>query len=227
MGCGTAESCKGLRAAACPRSAPAGSGPVISLAMLFAAAASPQELDWLDKSLIGVHVAAMGLYVVGGLWIKIPIARAQKAIPPGQAAIVGQRVGFDFTLVSWFAFIAVGITGYWLLGRAGDIDLTSPYTFFIDHGILDGSYGWALFIMVLLWVLLVISGLIMTVVLRPLLGDRLDPTETTDALDPFQRRLTSAIFWIDALAWTNLVLAGGAFTAGLVIGLEHTVLRVT
>lgn len=195
--------------------------------MLLTAVASPQELDWLDKSLIGVHVAAMALYVVGGLWIKFPIARAQKAIPPAQSALVGQRIGFDFTLVSWFAFVTVGVTGYWLLGRAGDIDLSSPYTFFIDHGILDGSYGWALLLMVLFWVLLVISGLIMTVFLRPLLGDKLDPTQTADALEPFQSRLTSAVFWIEVLAWTNLVLAGGAFTAGLVIGLEHTVLRVT
>jgi hypothetical protein len=200
---------------------------VSGLALVLAAVTSPQELDWLDKALIGIHVAAMGIYVVGGLWIKIPIARAQKAIPPAQSALVGQRVGFDFTLVSWFAFIAVGVTGYWLLGRAGDIDLASPHTFFIDRGILDGSYGWALFFMALFWVLLVISGLIMTVVLRPLLADRLDPTETADVLEPFQRRLTSAVLWIDILAWTNLVLAGGSFTAGLVIGLEHTVLRVT
>ena len=197
------------------------------LELLLAAATSPQELDWLDKSLIGAHVAAMGVYVVGGLSIKIPMARAQKAIPPAQSALVGQRVGFDFTLVSWFAFITVGVTGYWLLGRAGDFDLASPYTFFIDHGILDGAYGWALFFMVLFWVLLVISGLIMTITFRPLLGGKLDPTEPADALEPFQRRLTSAVFWIDVLAWANLVLAGGSFTAGLIIGLEHTVLRVT
>ncbi len=197
------------------------------LELVLAAVAGQQELDWLDKALIGIHVAAMGVYVVAGLWIKIPIARAQKAIPPAQSALVGQRVGFDFTLVSWFAFITVGVTGYWLLARAGDVDLASPYTFFIDRGILDGNYGWALFFMVLFWVLLVISGLIMTVVLRPLLSDKLDPTQSTDALEPFQERLTSAVFWIDVLAWTNLALAGGSFTAGLVIGLEHTVLRVS
>lgn len=199
----------------------------MTVLMAFAeVAAGQQQLDWLDKVLIGIHVAAMGLYVTGGLWIKVPVARAQKAIPPAQAAVVGQRVGFDFTLVSWFAFITVGVTGYWLLGRAGDIDLASPYTFFIDHGILDVRYGWALFFMVLFWVVLVISGLIMTVLLRPLLASKLEPTRTSDALEPFQRRLTSAVFWIDALAWANLALAGGSFVAGLIIGLDHTVLRV-
>jgi hypothetical protein len=194
--------------------------------VLLAAAAGQQELDWLDKVLIGVHAAVMGLYVVGGLWIKVPAARAQKAIPPAQAALIGQRTGYDFTLLSWFAFITVGVTGYWLLGRAGDIDLTSPYTFFIDHALLNSRYGWALFFMVLFWVLLVISGLIMTIALRPALSGKLEPTQPADALEAFQQRLTSAVFWIDVLAWTNLALAGGSFTAGLIIGLEHTVLRV-
>lgn len=193
---------------------------------LFAVASAGQELAWLDKMLIGIHVAAMSIYVVGGLWIKVPVARAQKAIPPAQSAVVGARVGFDFTLVSWVAFIAVGVSGYWLLGRAGDIDLASPYTFFIDHGILDGRYGWSLFFMVLFWVLLVINGLVMTVLLRPRLAGKLDPNQLAQALEPFQQRLTSAVFWIDVLAWANLVLAGGSFVAGAVIGFDHTVFRV-
>lgn len=193
--------------------------------LLVAAAAGAQELDWLDKALIGLHVAVMGVYVVGGLWIKVPAARAQKAIPPAQAAVIGQRTGYDFTLVSWVAFIVVGVTGYWLLGRAGDIDLLSPYTFFIDHGLLDGRYGWALFAMVLFWVALVVCGLIMTVYLRPALSGKLEPTLPVDALEPFQTRLTSAVFWIDALAWANLAFAGMSFAAGTIIGFDHTVLR--
>lgn len=193
--------------------------------LLATAAATGETLGNFDKILIGVHVAVMALYVVGGLWIKIPVHRVQKAIPPAQAALVGQKMGLDFTIVSWFAFIVVGGTGYWLLGRAGDFDLASPHTFFIDTDLLDGRYGWALFIMVLCWVLVVINGVVMTVYLRPRMGRRLEPTETSAVLEPFIEQLRSAVFWIDVLAWVNLVLAGGSFAAGMVIGLEHTVLR--
>ncbi len=193
---------------------------------IFAAAAEAQTLDNLDKILIGLHVAVMGLYTIGGLWIKIPVHRAQKGIPPAQAALVGQRMGLDFTVISWFAFIVVGVTGYALLGRAGDLDLTSPYTFFIDHALMDSRYGWALFFMILFWVVLVINGLIMTLYFRPHLSGKLEPANTTADLEPFQSRLTSAVFWIDVLAWANLVLAGGSFAAGMIIGLDHTVMRV-
>ncbi len=193
---------------------------------MLTAAADARTLDSLDKALIGIHVAVMGLYTIGGLWIKIPVHRAQKGIPPAQSALVGQRIGFDFTVVSWFAFVVVGATGYALLGRAGDLDLATPYTFFIDHSLMDTRYGWALFFMVLFWVVLVVNGLIMTLYFRPHLSGRLEPANTTADLEPFQARLTSAVFWIDFLAWANLVLAGGSFVAGMLIGLDHTVMRV-
>jgi hypothetical protein len=193
---------------------------------LLAQATNGLELDNFDKLLIGLHVGVMALYFIGGLWIKIPMARAQRSIPPAQSAIVGERVGFDFTVLSWFAFIVVGISGYWLLARAGDADLASPYTLFVAHDLFEAAYGWEVFLMILFWVGLVINGLIMTFLLRPKLAGKLDPTESAVSLEPFQNRLTTAVFWIDVLAWANLVLAAGSFGAGLLIGLDHTVLRV-
>lgn len=189
------------------------------------AAATRAELDKFDKVLVAAHVGSMGFYVVGGFWIKASLARAQRAIPPAQAAIVGRIVGFDFTLVSWLAFVGAGLTGYVLLGRGGISDPASPHTLFINGSLLDSGYGWKLLIMVALWVALVISGAVMTLVFRPMLERRLDPGDPPGEMDRLQRRMNLAIRGIDVLAWVNLALATGAFMAGYALSFDRTILR--
>lgn len=190
-----------------------------------AAATSSAELDNLDKVLVVAHIGAMGLYVVGGLWIKTSLARAQRAIPPAQAAIVGAQVGFDFTVISWAAFVAVAATGYLLLGKDGLADPASPYTLFVNRDLLDSGYGWKLLVMIAFWLILVINGLVMTVLLRPRLVRKLDPSDPPEAMDRLQRDLAFAVKGIDVLAWMNLLLAIGAFLAGFAISFDRTILR--
>lgn len=183
------------------------------------------ELDNLDKVLVVGHIGVMGLYVVGGLWIKTSLARAQRAIPPAQSAIVGAQVGFDFTVLSWFAFLAVAVTGFVLLGRDGLADPSSPYTLFVSHDLLDRAYGWKLLVMIALWLGLVINGLLMTVWLRPLLTRKLDPDDPPGRMERLQQDLALAVRGIDVLAWTNLAFAIGAFLAGFAISFDRTILR--
>jgi hypothetical protein len=189
------------------------------------AAAARAELDNFDKVLVAAHVGSMGFYVVGAFWIKASLARAQRAIPPGQAAIVGRIVGFDFTIVSWLAFAGVGLTGYVLLGRGGIADPASPHTLFISGSLLDSGYGWKLLIMVALWAALVVSGAVMTFVFRRMLERRLDPADPPAEMDRLQRRMNLAIRGIDVLAWLNLALAIGAFMAGYALSFDRTILR--
>lgn len=192
---------------------------------LLAAATGAGELDNVDKVLVVAHIGAMGLYVVGGLWIKTSLARAQRAIPPAQAAIVGSQIGFDFTVISWLAFVVVGVSGYVLLGKGGLADPASPYTLFVSRDLLDSGYGWKLLMMILFWLILVINGLVMTLWLRPRLTRKLDPDEPPEAMDRLQQDLTFAVKGIDVLAWANLVLAIGAFVAGFAISFDRTILR--
>ena len=189
------------------------------------AVAARAELDNFDKMLVAAHVGTMGFYVVGGFWIKASLARAQRAIPPAQAAIVGRLVGFDFTIVSWLAFVGVGLTGYILLGRGGLADPASPHTLFISGDVLDSGYGWKLLIMVALWAALVVSGVVLTFVFRPMLEQRLDPADPPEAMDRLQREMGIAVRGIDVLAWLNLGLAVGAFVAGYALSFDHTILR--
>ncbi len=187
--------------------------------------AAAEALDNLSKLLVVAHIGAMGLYVVGGLWIKLSLTRAQQAIPPAQAAIVGQRIGFDFTIVSWATFIAVGATGYWLLGKDGLADPASPHTLFVSGDLLDSGYGWKLLLMIAFWYGLVINGLFLTFFFRPRLTRKLDPTDPPEALERLQRAMAFAVRGIDILAWVNLLLAIGAFLAGFAISFDRTILR--
>lgn len=197
----------------------------LSHVVCLAAAAAYGELDRFDKMLVAAHVGSMGFYVVGGFWIKASLARAQRAIPPAQAAVVGRLVGFDFTIVSWLAFIGVGLTGYILLGRGGMADPASPHTLFISGDLLDSGYGWKLLIMVALWAALVVSGVVLTFVFRPMLERRLDPADPPEAMERLQRRMGFAVRGIDVLAWMNLVLAVGAFVAGYALSFDRTIPR--
>ncbi len=193
---------------------------------LLAAAVTRQPLDNLDKVLVAAHVGALGVYVVTAAWIKLSLLRAQRVIPPAQAAIVGQRVGTDFTVVSWAAFAVTGASGYWLLGRAGLADPASPQTLFVNAHLLDSAYGWKILIMIALWYLLVISSIFLTFVFRPRLTRRLAPTDPPASLERLQQEQASAVRWIDILAWFNLVVALGAFLAGFAISFDETVLRI-
>ncbi len=183
------------------------------------------ELDNFDKLLVVVHVGSMGLYTVGALWIKTSLARAQKAVPPAQAAIIGRIVGFDFTILSWVAFVGVGVSGYILLARGDLADPVAFYTLFLDPDLLDSAYGWKLLVMMVLWALLVVSGAIMTFVFRPMLESKLKPSDPPEALEKKQRQLALSVKAIDHMAWLNLALAIGAFLAGYALSFDRTILR--
>ena len=57
---------------------------------------------------------------------------------------MGSRVGTDFTLISWFALVTWGASGYWLLQRGDWDDFRSPHTLFIRRDLLDSGFGWML-----------------------------------------------------------------------------------
>jgi uncharacterized membrane protein len=168
----------------------------------------------LDTFLRMAHVAAVVVYLGGGLFLHVSVRRALHAVPPAQGAILGARIGTHFTVLSWAALVVWGATGYTLLVRAGMADPSSPLTLFVHPAIARTSLGVALLVMIGSWYLLVISAAVITFVLRPRLARRLAPSAGQEQVDTATRQLTSAARWIDVLAIVNLVLAGAAFVAG-------------
>jgi len=168
----------------------------------------------LDLSLRVLHVVAVVAYVGGGLLLHGPLRRALRLIPPGQASIVGSRVGGDFTYLSWMSVALLGSTGYWMALRYGWGDVSSPLTLLINPRVLQTSRGVAMLVMVSAWYLILIGAAIITLVLRPRLGLRVTPDATVEAADRAVVTISRAARWIDVLALANLGLATLGMLAG-------------
>ena len=168
----------------------------------------------LDLSLRWLHVVAVVIYVGGGVLLHGPLRRALRLIPPGQASIVGSRVGGDFTTLSWVSLALLGSTGYWMALRYGWGDVSAPLTLLINPRVLHTSRGAAMLVMASAWYLIVISACVITFVLRPRLALRLTPDATADAAKRAVATISRAARWVDVLALANFGLATVALLAG-------------
>lgn len=168
----------------------------------------------LDELLRVAHTGAVALYVGGAIIVTLALRRALEAIPPAQAGIVGNRVGTDFTIISWVALLTWGASGYWLLVRGDWDDFRSPQTLFIKPDLLDSGFGWMLVLMVASWFGMVINGLLITFWLRPRLTRKLGPNEPPERFERVQKEMAFAGRAVEILAIMNLLLAIAATLAG-------------
>jgi uncharacterized membrane protein len=168
----------------------------------------------LDLSLHALHLVAVAIYAGGGFMLHGPLRRALRMIPPGQASIVGSRVGRDFTYLSWMSLALLGLTGYWMAFRYGWGDVSAPFTLWINPLVLQTSKGVAMLVMASAWYLVVISASIIMFVLRPQLGLRVTPDATVEAANRAVATISRADRWLDILALANFGLATVALLAG-------------
>lgn len=172
----------------------------------------------LNIGLLTVHVLAVIVYLGGGLLFHGPFRRALKLVPPGQASILGTRVGADFTVMSWGSLAVWGISGYWMLFRFGYGDLSAPLTLLVAPGALATSRGVGLLVMIAVWYLLALSFVIITFVLRPRLLTKVPTGADAAVTELATMRVTNAARWIDLLALANLFLAAIGFLSGALLG---------
>jgi len=160
----------------------------------------------LNVTLRTLHVAAVVVYLGGGILFHGSLRRALKLIPPGQASIIGSKVGSDFTYLSWLSLVAWGVTGYWMLFRFGWGDASAPLTLFIKTSVLDTSRGAWLLVMLMTWYLIMVNASIITFVLRPRLAQRVLAGASADDANEVVETIGDAARRIDGLALANLVL---------------------
>ena len=168
----------------------------------------------LDELLRIVHTGAVALYVGGAFIVTLSLRRAQQAIPPAQAAIIGRSVGTHFMFISWLSIALWGGSGYWLLARGDWDDFLSPQTLFIERDLLDSGFGWMLLLMVAVWFGMLINGVLMTFVFRPRLSRRLAPSDPPESVERLRADMAVAVRAIDVLALVNLSMAIAATLAG-------------
>jgi len=168
----------------------------------------------LDVSLHALHIVAAAIYMGGSLILHGPLRRALRMIPPGQASIIGARVGEDFTYLSWMNLVLLGFTGYWMAARYGWGDAAAPFTLWLNPIVLQTLQGVALLVMVFAWFLIVVSASIITFWLRPQLRLRVTPSATVENSNRAVATISRAARWIDVLALTNFALSTIALLMG-------------
>ncbi len=122
---------------------------------------------WFGVIATYLHLIAMATYVGGSLIMEFVVGHAQKSIPPAQAQVMGEKTADRFLLLAWSAL------GLLLVSGIMQAYAKSVEPMLVGDGIFDSGYGWSLFLMIALWVVLVVNGSVMTFVLRPRLKGKM------------------------------------------------------
>jgi uncharacterized membrane protein len=170
----------------------------------------------LDEALLALHVLAVVIYLGGGILFHGPLRRALKLIPPGQASIIGAKIGNDFTYLSWLSLALWGVTGYWMLFRFGWADGSSPLTLFVNPTFLNTRAGLSMLIMLITWYLIVINASLISFTYRPKLALRVDAGAGAEDAERVAEVIGKAADRIDVLALANLVLTFIGLLSGAV-----------
>ncbi|MDH5736987.1 MAG: hypothetical protein OEZ23_01690 [Gammaproteobacteria bacterium] len=160
--------------------------------------------EWLVLLIAFVHDLSVAVYVGGAVAMEFILAPAQSAIPPAQAQIMGEKTSDRFLLLVWISLILIFITGVLRLYAKGFI---GGETFF--HPLLgwDYSYGRSLIMLFGIWVILVINGLLITFLFRPVLQGKLSTTTDQTQATRNRNAKMQAAEWIQNLSRADLVLA--------------------
>ncbi len=174
-----------------------------------------------------LHLIGMATYVGGSLIMEFVVGPAQKAIPPAQAQVMGQKTADKFLIFVWSSLGLLLVSGIMQAYYKGTEDLVLQ-----GKRAFDSSYGWTQFLMTALWFVLVINGAIMTFVLRPKLAGKMKAQVGAQQVQAKQQEMIKAaryITWITRidlgialflpLLGAGLLKGGGIFTGIALTGL--------
>jgi len=168
-------------------------------------------MEWLMLLTAFLHDIAVATYFGGAVAMEFILAPAQKAIPPAQAQVMGEKTSERFLLMVWVSLFLIFVTGIMRLYFKGLIGFDPV---FIPPLTLDYGYGWTVFLLFLVWLVLVINGALITFVFRPRLTGKMaagvSQTQAASARDSMMQAAT----WIERLTRIDLGLAVLAILLG-------------
>ncbi len=150
----------------------------------------------------GAHLLAAGVFVGSNVLLERVVKRLD-AVPPREAARLGELLGTDVVYINFTALIVLGATGIYLLK-----DMT--FGAFAQPAFYISGYGFARSLMIILWLTVIISSSVMTFYLRPRMLPKLPYDVTRDALKQIGERAMAANAWTTRLGRYNL--AAGALS---------------
>lgn len=160
-----------------------------------------------------LHDIAIAVYIGGAVAMEYVLNPAQRAIPPAQAQVMGQKTADRFLWLVWGSLGLILVTGALRLERAQMLDWEWP--FFSGLLTLSQPYGRTVLVMFLIWCILVINGLIITFVLRPRLAGKLSARTTASGVAAAQGSKMQAATWVERLTRFDIVAAVAAALLGV------------
>ena len=160
-----------------------------------------------------IHDIAIAVYIGGAVAMEYVLNPAQRAIPPAQAQVMGQKTADRFLWLVWGSLGLILLTGTLRLERLQMLDWEWP--FFSDAMTLSGSYGRTVLAMFIIWCILAINGLIITFVLRPRLAGKLSARTTASGVAAAQGSKIQAATWVERLTRFDIVAALTAALLGV------------
>ena len=165
-----------------------------------------------------LHAIGVATYLGGSIVMELVLGTAQKAIPPAQAQVMGEKTGDRFLVLAWSALGLIGASGVLRLFTQKSESLL------VGDNLFSSTYGRTLFTMELLWLALVANGLVITFVLRPRLKAKMGAAVSAAQVETQRAQLISAATWITRLTRVDLGIAlvvallGASLKFGGIIG---------
>ncbi len=163
--------------------------------------------------LMFLHIASIAAYAGGAFVMEFVITPAQKAIPPAQAQVVGEKTSGRYLLVAWIALGMIFVTCVARLALSHQLAFTPP--FFRDRLNLGDPYGRTTLALFLVWLVLVANGSILTFKVRPKLAQKFDPGAGAQRVAATQKEQEKWAAWASRLVRIDLVLAVVAIVLGV------------
>lgn len=160
-----------------------------------------------------LHIASIAAYAGGAFVMEFVLTPAQKAVPPAQSRIVGEKTSGRYLVVAWTALGMLFITCVARLMLTHLLSLTPP--FFRDRLTLGDSYGRTTLALFVVWLVLVSNGLILTFKIRPKLVQKFDPGAGAQTVAATQKDQEKWAAWASRIVRIDLGLAVVAIVLGV------------
>ncbi len=153
---------------------------------------------WMMLTAAYLHAVGVATYLGGAIIMEFVLGPAQKAIPPAQAQVMGQKAADRFLIFSWSALgliLASGVLRLYSVNNAAALWQ------------LRNGYDFTVLTMECLWTVLVVNGTIMTFVLRPKLSGKLSGGVSAQQAQAGQQSKLKAAQWANRIARIDLGVA--------------------
>jgi uncharacterized membrane protein len=161
-------------------------------------------MSWLVLLTGFIHDLSIAVYLGGAVAMEFILLPAQRAIPPAQAQIMGEKTSDRFLILVWVSLILILITGImrlWFRGFLFGASLFSPPL------TLDFAYGRTALALFVVWLALMVNGLLITFVFRPRLTGKMAAGVSREQASQNTGGKMAAATWIQNLSRVDLVLA--------------------